>query len=172
MVRAQRRVPAVAAGASVLLCVATVSGIVGASAAGAATHSGRTTLAGSAITARARQHAVSGVARSSRVDFSLVLKLRNAAAAQALVRAVSSPGSSSYRHYLTTAQWEARFSPSAGEVRSARNWLRSEGFKVGAVSKDRITVSASGTAAQVENARRVCACVVIAPFGKPVVPLV
>ncbi len=152
MVHAHRRASAVATGASVLLCVATVSGIVGASAAGAATHSGRTVLSGSAITARARQHPVGGVAKSSRVDFSLVLKLRDAAGAQALVRAVSSPGSSSYRHYLTTAQWEARFSPSAGEVRSARNWLRSEGFKVGAVSKDRITVSASGTAGQVERA--------------------
>ncbi len=152
MVRAQRRVPAVAAGASVLLCVATVSGIVGASAAGAASHSGRTILAGSAITSRARQHPVGGVAKSSRVNFDLVLKLHDAAGAKALLRAVSTPGSKSYRHYLTTAQWEARFSPSASAVNSARAWLRSEGFKVGAVSKDRMTVSASGTAGQVEHA--------------------
>ncbi len=152
MVRARRRVPAVAAGASVLLCLATVSGIVGASAAGAATHSGRTLLAGSAITSKARQHPVGGVAKSSRVDFQLVLRLRNAAGAEALVRAVSSPGSRSYRHYLTTAQWEARFSPSASQVNSARAWLRSEGFRVDGVSKDRMTVSASGTAARVERA--------------------
>jgi subtilase family serine protease len=152
MVRTRRRVSAVAAGASTLLCLATVSGIAGASAAGAATTSGRTVLAGSAITAKARQHPVGGVARSSRVSFSLVLKLRDAAGAQALLRAVSSPGSSSYRHYLTTAQWEARFSPTTSQVRGARQWLRSQGFRVGAVSKDRITVSASGTAGQVERA--------------------
>jgi subtilase family serine protease len=139
-------------GASTLLCLATVSGIAGASAAGAATASGKTVLAGSAITAKAREHPVGGVARSSRVSFSLVLKLRDAAGAQALLRAVSSPGSRSYRHYLTTAQWEARFSPAASQVRSARQWLRSQGFRVGAVSEDRITVSASGTAGQVERA--------------------
>jgi subtilase family serine protease len=109
-------------------------------------------LAGSAITSKARQHPVGAVTKSARVDFQLVLKLRDAAGAQALVRAVSTPGSRSYRHYLTTAQWEARFSPSASQVRSARAWLRSQGFKVGAVSRDRITVSASGTASQVERA--------------------
>jgi subtilase family serine protease len=152
MVRARRRVSTVAMGASTLLCLATVSGIVGASAAGAATVSGRTTLAGSAITVRARQHPVGAVAKSGRVDFNLVLRLRDAAGAQALVRAVSTPGSRSYRHYLTAAQWEARFSPSASQVRSARAWLRSQGFTVGAVSRDRITVSASGTAGQVERA--------------------
>jgi subtilase family serine protease len=152
MVHSRRRVSAVAVGASTLLCLATVSGIVGTSAAGAATSSGKTMLAGSAVTAKIRQHPVGGVAKSARVDFNLVLKLRDAAGAQALLRAVSSPGSPSYRHYLTTAQWEARFSPAASEVRSARAWLHSEGFKVGAVSKDRITVAASGTAGQVENA--------------------
>jgi len=92
------------------------------------------------------------VAKSAGMDFDLVLRLRDAAGAQALVKAVSTPGSASYRHYLTTAQWESRFSPAASEVSSARAWLRSEGFRVGAVSKDHITISASGTAAQVERA--------------------
>jgi subtilase family serine protease len=86
------------------------------------------------------------------VDFDLVLHLRDVAGAQALVRAVSSPGSASYRHYLTAAQWESRFSPSAGEVNAARSWLESQGFQVQAVSADRMTISASGTAAQVERA--------------------
>jgi subtilase family serine protease len=152
MVRTRRRVSAVAAGASTLLCLATVSGIVGTSAAGAASNTGRTMLAGSVIPAKARQHPVSSVAKSSRVNFDLVLQLRDAAGARAEVRAVSSPGSKSFRHYLTAAQWESRFSPGASQVGAARQWLRSEGFRVGAVSKDRITISASGTAAQVERA--------------------
>jgi subtilase family serine protease len=151
MVRKRRGISLTAAGAAGVLCLGTVSGAVGASAAGAAT-SGRTILAGSAAPAAARHHPAGGVARSARVGFELVLKLRDAAGAQALVRAVSTPGSASYRHYLSTAQWEARFSPSASEVSTARSWLRSEGFKVGAVSPDHITISASGTAAQVERA--------------------
>ncbi len=140
-----------AGGVAGLLCAATVSGIAGATAASAAP-GGRKPLDGSMITASARKHPAGAVSKSAAVNFEVVLKLRNAAAAQALVTAVSTPGSASYRHYLTAAQWEARFSPAAAEVSSARSWLSSEGFKVGATSADRITISASGTAAQVEKA--------------------
>jgi subtilase family serine protease len=133
------------------LSLATGGSIVGASAAGAGV-SGRTPLKGSAVTATARKHAVGAVAKSARVSFELVLKLRDASGAKSLVQAISSPGSASYRHYLTASQWESRFSPATTQVSSARAWLASEGFKVGAVSKDRITISASGTAAQVEKA--------------------
>jgi subtilase family serine protease len=150
-VGARHRTSTTAAGAAILLSLATGGSIVGASAAGAAV-SGRTPLKGSAVTATARKHVVGGVAKSAQVSFELVLKLRDASGAQSLVRAVSSPGSASYRHYLTASQWESRFSPAASTVSSARGWLSSEGFKVGAVSKDRITISASGTAAQVEKA--------------------
>ena len=148
---ARHRTSTTAAGAAILLSLATGGSIVGASAAGAGV-SGRTPLKGSAVTATARKHAVGAVAKSARVSFELVLKLRDASGAKSLVRAISSPGNASYRHYLTASQWESRFSPATKEVSSARAWLASEGFKVGAVSKDRITISASGTAAQVEKA--------------------
>ena len=148
---ARHRTSTTAAGAAILLSLATGGSIIGAQAAGAAV-TGRTPLKGSAVTAAARKHVVGGVAKSARVDFELVLKLRDASGAQSLVRAISSPGSASYRHYLTASQWESRFSPATSEVSTARAWLASEGFAVGAVSKDRITISASGTAAQVEKA--------------------
>jgi subtilase family serine protease len=150
-VGARHRTSTTAAGAAILLSLATGGSIVGASAAGAGV-SGRTPLKGSAVTATARKHAVGAVAKSARVSFELVLKLRDTSGAKSLVRAISSPGSASYRHYLTASQWESRFSPATTQVSSARSWLASEGFKVGAVSKDRITISASGTAAQVEKA--------------------
>ncbi len=148
---ARHRTSTTAAGAAILLALAAGGGIIGAQAAGAST-SGRTPLPGSAVTASARQHAVGAVAKSAQVDFEVVLKLRDASGAESLVRAISSPGSASYRHYLTAAQWESRFSPAASEVSGVRSWLSSEGFTVGAVSKDRITIPASGTAAQVETA--------------------
>jgi subtilase family serine protease len=151
MVGRRRRMSVLAGGVAGLLCAATVSGLAGATAASAAA-GGRKPLNGSIITASARKHPAGAVAKSAAVNFEVVLKLRNAAAAQVLVTAVSTPGSASYRHYLTAAQWEARFSPAAAEVSTARSWLASEGFKVGATSRDRITISASGTAAQVEKA--------------------
>jgi subtilase family serine protease len=144
----RRRMSTVAVGAAALTCLTSVAGAVGAQAAS----SPRDALVGSALSSMVRQHPAGSVAKSSAVNFQLVLKLRNASAAAALVRSVSSPASASYRHYLTTAQWESRFSPAASQVSAARNWLRSEGFKVGAVSKDHITISASGTAGQVESA--------------------
>ncbi|MBV8943721.1 MAG: hypothetical protein JO240_18515, partial [Solirubrobacterales bacterium] len=114
--------------------------------------SGRTALRGTAATPQARAHRVGAVGKWTRESFQLVLKLRNKRGAVALLKAVSTPGSSSYRHYLTTAQWEARFSPTSAQLAQARKWLRSQGFKVGRVSQDRMTISASGTAAQVERA--------------------
>jgi subtilase family serine protease len=119
---------------------------------GAAAASPRPTAGLSSLQATMRQHEVAAVAKSARVSFELVLRLRDAAGAQALLKAVSTPGSSRYRHYVTTAQWEARFSPTASAVKSARNWLRSQGFQVGRTAKDRITIPASGTASQVEKA--------------------
>jgi subtilase family serine protease len=89
---------------------------------------------------------------SSPVDFSLVLNLRDPAGAAALVKSVSDPTSSGYRHYVTAKQWEAQFSPTASAVNQAETWLKSEGFSVGAIPADRITVPASGTVAQVEKA--------------------
>ncbi len=148
---ARHRTSTTAAGAAILLSLAAGGGIIGAQAAGAST-SGRTPLPGSAITAIGAEAAMGAVAKSAPVDFEVVLKLRDASGAKSLVRAISSPGSASYRHYLTASQWEARFSPTTSEVSSARAWLASEGFTVGAVSKDRITISAAGTAAQVEKA--------------------
>ncbi len=135
------------------LCVV---GVASASAnsrsAGATKLSGRAILAGTAAPAYAREHPVGAVSRSSVVRFDLVLRMRDPAGALALLRAVSTPGSASYRHYLTASQWEARFSPTASEVAQASAWLRSQGFTVGAVSRDRLTIAAAGTAAQVESA--------------------
>jgi subtilase family serine protease len=97
-------------------------------------------------------HRIGDAPASSTVDFSLVLNLRDAAGAAALVKSVSDPTSSSYRHYVTAKQWESQFSPSASQVNQAESWLKSEGFSVGTVPADRIIVPASGTAAQVEKA--------------------
>jgi len=95
---------------------------------------------------------VGPVSASTPVTFDLVLKLRHASAARSLLRAVSTPGTAHFRHFLRPSQWEARFSPSAAQVRQVTRWLRSEGFTVGAVPRDRLVVPAAGTAAQVESA--------------------
>ncbi len=86
------------------------------------------------------------------VEFAVNLKLPHLAAARALALAVSSPRSPDYRHFLKASQWESRFSPSASSVKAVTAWLRSEGLTVESTTADRMSISASGTAAQVERA--------------------
>ena len=124
---------------------------VGSQAAGSA-GSGRVMLAGTAAPSAERTRPMGAVSISSQVAFDLVLQLRDESGAQALLRAVSTPGNAAYRQYVTSAQWEAQFSPSEAQVSQAENWLRSEGFTIGAVPPDRLVVPATGTAAQVEAA--------------------
>ena len=112
----------------------------------------RATFASSAAPSAALAHPAGALAGSSEVNFDLVLNLRDASGAAALVKAVSDPTSTGYRHYATTAQWEARFSPTSAQVQTAESWLRGQGLEVGAVSADRVTIAASGTVAQVEKA--------------------
>ncbi len=112
----------------------------------------RVELRGSLAPAAARAHPAGSVAASSSVSFDLVLSLRSASGAQAFLRAVSSPGSSVYHHYLTDAQWVSRFGPTKTSVARAESWLRSAGFAVVSVPKTRLYVSARGSARTVERA--------------------
>jgi subtilase family serine protease len=112
----------------------------------------RVSLHGSLAPAMARSHPAGGVPAKSSVSFDLSLRLRNAAGARNFAITVSTPRSKTFHHYLSDAQWVARFGPSRAEVAATTTWLRREGFKVGRVAKDRLFVPATGTAAQVEHA--------------------
>ncbi|HWD85124.1 MAG TPA: S53 family peptidase [Solirubrobacteraceae bacterium] len=108
----------------------------------------------SASPAATRTPKAGSVPASTKIGFQVDLKLRNAARAAALAKAVSTPKSSRYGHFLTAKQWEARFSPSAKSVAKVRSFLRREGFAIGRTSADRMEVSATGTASRIESAFR------------------
>ena len=112
----------------------------------------RSSLRGSLTPASERSHPAGVVAASSAVSFELLLTMRNAASAQALVKEVSDPGSAQFHHYLTLKTWVARYAPSAASITKAEAWLHSEGFSIGALPKDRLFIPASGSAAKVEKA--------------------
>ena len=134
---------------SVVVAMATASV---ASAASARSAPKRVELRGSLVSSLERAHPRGKVAPTSEVSFELLLALHNASGAEAIIREISTPGSSLYRHYLSDTQWESRFSPSKADVARAEAWLRKEGFAVGSVPKDRLFVSAKGTALRVEQA--------------------
>jgi subtilase family serine protease len=114
---------------------------------------------------------------SARVDVALVLRGRHQAALHRFVAAVSEPGSPSYRHFLTPAQYAARFGPTGAEASAASSWLRSAGLTVDAVTPNRTLVAAHGPAAIVAAAFhtgfgrfRVAGRLLRAPLSEPQVP--
>lgn len=127
------------------------AGTAVANASSAAVQPHRIMLRGSSVPAAERAHPAGAVAAKSSVSFDLVLKLRNASGAAALVRAVSSPGSRQFHHYLSDAQWGARFGPTRSSVAKAESWLRANHFTITSLPKDHLFVAARGTALRVER---------------------
>ncbi len=88
---------------------------------------------------------------STQVEFIVGLAPADQTGAEALARAVSTPGSPSYRHFLTPAQWEKSYSPKAASVTAVERWLTEQKITVEGVSADRLSISASASAATVEH---------------------
>jgi subtilase family serine protease len=114
--------------------------------------SGRATLHGSVPAWANTKHYVRPASGSGDVGFRVYLGWTDPSGVAALARAVSDPRSASYGHYLTPAQFRARFAPSQAQVGTVRSWLRSEGFSVEYTPLNNHYVSAEGTIAQAEAA--------------------
>jgi subtilase family serine protease len=111
----------------------------------------RTQLPNSKSPVAAKSPKTGAVAGDHAMDFSIDLKLSDPAGAAAFAKAVSTPGTAQYRKFLTPAQWEATYSPTAAEVTQVKSFLTSNGFTVDNVSADRMAISVTGTAQQVET---------------------
>ncbi len=95
---------------------------------------------------------VSATPAAAPIDFNVGLALGDQAGAEALAQAVADPTSAAYRHYLSPAQWEKRFSPKQSSVQAVTAWLQSQGISIDAVTPDRMTIQASASTATVEHA--------------------
>jgi subtilase family serine protease len=89
---------------------------------------------------------------SDRIEIQVYLGLRDAAGAKAFVSSVSDPSSPTYAHYLTPAQFRARFSRPQADADAVASWLRSQGFAVGQIPANHVYVPATATVAQAERA--------------------
>jgi subtilase family serine protease len=85
------------------------------------------------------------------VDFEVLLALPDQAAVQAEAKAVSTPGSASFRHYLTPAQFRAAYSPSPATVAATEAWVRQAGLHVASVAPSRMYVEVTGTMGRAEK---------------------
>lgn len=86
------------------------------------------------------------------VAFRIYLGWRDSAGAEALARAVSTPGNSQYGQFLTPAQFRQQFAPSQSDVTAVQQWLRSSGFTVDYTPTNNHYVAAEGTVGQANAA--------------------
>ncbi|WP_367319147.1 protease pro-enzyme activation domain-containing protein [Streptomyces sp. HUAS ZL42] len=68
----------------------------------------------------------------------------------AYAQAVSTPTSPFYRHYLTPAEYHARFGATAAQVKAVRSWLTGAGLKI--TSSDKAGVTVTGTTPAIQKA--------------------
>jgi subtilase family serine protease len=142
-----RAVIAVAGSAAVISAAA-----VGMStAAGAAARSAQVPLAGSAAPFTAHTRAMGAVAGSQTLTIQLWLK-PDLAAAEQFDNAVSTPGSASFRHFLSPAAYTARFGPTVAQAEAVTAWLRSQGFTDVSAGAQRDYVRATATARTIDTA--------------------
>jgi len=141
-----RRLPAIAA----VAILASGSAIASLGTAHAAT--GNAVLKGSIPAWANSKNLVGAADPGGDVGFRVYLGWNNDSAVQALASAVSDPSSSSYRKFLTPAQFRQQFAPSQAQVGAVQSWLKSQGFSVEYTPTNNHYVSAEGTVAQAEAA--------------------
>jgi subtilase family serine protease len=141
-----------------LSAAAAISGAVllaaslGAAPAGAATGSGRTALSGSQPAWANASALRSAAPATDYVNLRVYLGWRGGEAAQQAARDVSTPGSASYRHFLTPQQFRQQFAPTQASVTAVQQFLRDAGFSIVNTPSNNLFVAAEGTVAQAQSA--------------------
>ena len=113
---------------------------------------GRRALVQRAANLPANASVTGTVAASAPLQITLALTPSNEPALAAYAQQVSDPSSPLYRHYLSVAQFASRFGADPAQVASVRTALSQAGLTVGAEAGNGLSLSASGTAAEIEGA--------------------
>lgn len=138
---------------SAMLAAASIMGAVFMTGAAPAMGAGRMVTLRGSTPAWASQHALHPSPADGHVSVRVILAPRGGVAAlESAVLATATPGSSTYRHFLTPAQFRARYEPTDAAVAAVRGWLQSSGMHVTKVSPYRRYIAATGSVASAEHA--------------------
>jgi kumamolisin len=88
---------------------------------------------------------------SSPIDVAVTLRFNHTEELDQLLDEQIDPSSSNYRKFLTPAQFDERFGPTAEQLDRVTSELQQAGFKITQVSSDRVLVYATASSAIVEN---------------------
>jgi kumamolisin len=97
-------------------------------------------------------HALGAMRMTAPLKLTVALRPQNAAALQSFATAVSTPGSPSYRRFVTVDQFAKRFGATSTQISAVQSQLRAQGLSVGAPSANHLTLPVSGSVAQVQSA--------------------
>ena len=137
--------------ARVAVAFALVSGsLLGLSAAMAASVAPKRVGAAPRYPAGAR--AVGALSSSTAVPILVALSPRDPAALASYASAVSEPGSSLYHHFLTVAQFRARFAPTSPQIAAVEASLRSHGLAPGTVTANGLLIPVRTSAGRLASA--------------------
>ena len=121
-------------------------------AAGASSSATRTTLVGSRPSWVPAVTRTATVPTNQHIDARVWLAPDNSAQLNSLAQAVSDPSSSQYGQYLTPAQYDTQFAPTAAQVSAVSGWLAGAGLSIVTVGPDNHYVAVSGSAAAINAA--------------------
>jgi subtilase family serine protease len=88
---------------------------------------------------------------TNRIDLSIALPMRNAAALSNLLQQIYDPASPLYRHYLTTEQFTEKFGRTEQDYQAVINFAKASHLKVTETHSNRLLLDVSGSVADVER---------------------
>jgi subtilase family serine protease len=143
---------AVRVGTSAVAVSALVFGCL-AAAPGADAKPTRNAVANSKPTWLAKANHLGAAAKSAPVQLRVYLTPNGGLdALKSAAQAVSTPSSPAYRHFLSSAAYDARFAPRSSAVDGVSSWLRSSGLKVTGVESHNRYVNVTGSVAAAQQA--------------------
>jgi subtilase family serine protease len=86
------------------------------------------------------------------VTFVLSMNVRNQAQADRLAKAISTPGSHEYGHYLSASEVRERFAPTDRDAAVVTRWLRDAGMTVAYDPSNHLFITAKGTVSAADKA--------------------
>lgn len=99
-----------------------------------------------------KARAIGHVAADTTINFSIGLPVRNQNELERTVRQVSDPANPNYGHYLTPQQFTERFGPTVQDYEAVKAFAKKSGFTITTEHPNRVLLSLSGRAADVEKA--------------------
>jgi subtilase family serine protease len=131
----------------ILMAAGSLSAVAAASAA-ASPPSNMTRIPGSYMAPNATK---TGQLSAGRMSVELVLQPGNKAALSSLLKALYTPGSADYGHWLAAGQFDSRFAPSRATVQAMTAYLKGKGLSVQRTSTP-FLLRAIGSSAQIDTA--------------------